>query len=193
MSYVDKGTLSQVIRRVRDRDVILDFDMARLYEVETRNLVQAVKRNRARFPEDFMFRLTQEEVENLRSQIVISSWGGRRHLPYAFTEQGVAMLSGVLRSERADSSAPSDSRSRRRRMKKSESILVDGLPGVVLTCTTSQRVDEQRYHQSSRPTPFFSGCTREQEKRPHDYLVGAPFVWGPIRVPVGEPTLPGSS
>jgi hypothetical protein len=81
--------------------VILDAAIAGLYGVETKALVQAVKRNLDRFPDDFMFQLTTEEASNLRYQIGTSSWGGRRYLPYAFTEQGVAMLSGVLRSERA--------------------------------------------------------------------------------------------
>lgn len=81
---------------------MLDSHLAELYEVENRALIQAVKRNIDRFPEDFMFQLTKTEFENLKSQIVISSqWGGRRTLPYAFTEQGVAMLSSVLRSKRA--------------------------------------------------------------------------------------------
>ena len=82
--------------------VMLSTDLAELYEVETRVLMQAVKRNIDRFPEDFMFQLNQKEFENLKSQIVISSWGGaRRAKPYAFTEQGIAMLSSVLRSKRA--------------------------------------------------------------------------------------------
>ena len=81
---------------------MLSPDLAELHQVEPRALVQAVKRNRNRFPEDFMFQLTAEEYTNLKSQIVISSWGGaRRGRPYAFTEQGVAMLSSVLRSQRA--------------------------------------------------------------------------------------------
>ena len=81
---------------------MLDADLAGLYDVETRVLVQAVKRNLERFPDDFMFQLSDEEFEDLKSQSVISSsWGGRRTRPYAFTEQGVAMLSGVLRSPRA--------------------------------------------------------------------------------------------
>ena len=81
---------------------MLSNHLAELYGVEMRALVQAVKRNIERFPEDFMFQLTDEEYENLKSQIVISSWGGaRRANPYAFTEQGVAMLSSVLRSKRA--------------------------------------------------------------------------------------------
>lgn len=90
-----------IIVFVRSERVILDTDIARLYGVETRTLLQAVKRNQNRFPDDFMFQLTAEEASNLRYQIGTSSRGGRRYLPYAFTEQGVAMLSGVLRSERA--------------------------------------------------------------------------------------------
>ena len=84
--------------------VMLDFDLAKLYGVETRTLAQAVKRNMERFPEDFMFQLTKEELENWRSQFVMSNPGakmGLRRPPYAFTEQGVAMLSSVLRSQRA--------------------------------------------------------------------------------------------
>jgi hypothetical protein len=88
---------------VREQQVMLDEDLADLYGVETRALVQQVKRNAKRFPADFMFQLTEVEAEALRSQIVISNEGrgGRRYAPYVFTEQGVAMLSGVLRSERA--------------------------------------------------------------------------------------------
>jgi hypothetical protein len=82
--------------------IILGSSLAKLYDVAPKALVQAVKRNTARFPEDFMFQLTREEFENLKSQTVTSSWGGaRRATPYAFTEQGVAMLSSVLRSDRA--------------------------------------------------------------------------------------------
>jgi hypothetical protein len=88
---------------VRERQVLLDEDLAKLYGVETRILVQQVKRNLKRFPADFMFQLTKAEAEVLRSQIVISKdgRGGRRYAPYVFTEQGVAMLSAVLRSDRA--------------------------------------------------------------------------------------------
>jgi len=80
---------------------MLDKDLAELYEVETKMLNRAVKRNRDRFPGDFMFQLTAEEIDNLRYQNGTSSWGGRRYSSYAFTEQGVAMLSSVLRSKRA--------------------------------------------------------------------------------------------
>jgi len=86
---------------VRGKKVILDYDLAELYDVETRRLNEQVKRNLDRFPSDFMFQLKDEEFENLKSQYATSSWGGRRKLPYAFTEQGVSMISGVLHSKRA--------------------------------------------------------------------------------------------
>ena len=88
---------------IRGQKVMLDFDLAELYGVPTKQLNQQVSRNRKRFPEDFMFPLTKEESESLRSQIVTSNVGrgGRRYLPRAFTEQGVAMLSTVLNSEQA--------------------------------------------------------------------------------------------
>ena len=95
--------IEKAIYLIRGEKVMLDRDLASLYEVETKVLNRAVKRNRQRFPSDFMFQLTAEEAENLRCQIGTSSWshGGRRYLPYVFTEQGVAMLSSVLNSERA--------------------------------------------------------------------------------------------
>ncbi|MDR1004629.1 MAG: ORF6N domain-containing protein [Prevotellaceae bacterium] len=87
------------IYEIRGQQVMLDFDLAAMYQVETRALNQAVKRNIERFPKDFMFQLTLEECHNLKSQSVISSWGGTRKLPYSFTEHGVVMLSSVLRSD----------------------------------------------------------------------------------------------
>ena len=94
--------IEKKIYLIRSKKVMLSTDLAALYGVEPRVLVQAVKRNIKRFPEDFMFQLSKEEFTDLKSQIVISSWGGmRRATPYAFTEQGVAMLSSVLNSERA--------------------------------------------------------------------------------------------
>jgi hypothetical protein len=86
---------------IRETKVMLDRDLAELYGVETKVLKQAVRRNIKRFPNDFMLELTKDEFENLRSQFVTSSWGGARYLPMAFTEQGVAMLSTVLKSDRA--------------------------------------------------------------------------------------------
>ncbi len=86
---------------IRGQKVILDVDLSNLYGVKTFVLNQAVKRNIERFPDDFMFRLSKEEANILKSQFVISSWGGRRTFPYAFTEQGIAMLSGILNSKKA--------------------------------------------------------------------------------------------
>ena len=93
--------ITNKIHVIRNQKVMLDYDLAVLYEIETKVLKQSVKRNIERFPEDFMFELTKDEFDNLRSQIVTSSYGGMRYLPFAFTEQGVAMLSGVLKSEKA--------------------------------------------------------------------------------------------
>ena len=87
------------IHEIRGQKVMLDFDLAEMYQVETKVLNQSVKRNIKRFPNDFMFQLTNEEFKILRSQIVTSSWGGARYQPYAFTEQGIAMLSGLLNSD----------------------------------------------------------------------------------------------
>ena len=91
--------VQNLIYEIRGQKVMLDFDLARLYQVETKVLNQAVKRNARRFPPDFMFQLSLKEFTDLKSQIVTSSWGGTRKLPYAFTEQGVAMLSGLLHSD----------------------------------------------------------------------------------------------
>jgi hypothetical protein len=97
------ASIQNMIHEIRGQKVMLDSDLARLYEIETFNLNKAVKRNIERFPSDFMFQLSKEEWENLIFQIGISSshHGGRRSMPYAFTEQGVAMLSSVLKSQKA--------------------------------------------------------------------------------------------
>jgi len=103
-SLVAVEQIEQSILMIRGQKVMLDSELAQLYRVETRTLVQAVKRNLSRFPADFMFQLTKDELENWRSHIVTSNPSakmGLRRPPYAFTEQGVAMLSSVLRSRRA--------------------------------------------------------------------------------------------
>jgi hypothetical protein len=102
-TLIPKEHIENAIFFVHGQKVMLDEDLAKLYGVENKKLLQAVKRNIKRFPEDFMFQLSQKEWEILRSQFVTSSekHGGRRYAPYVFTEQGVAMLSSVLRSERA--------------------------------------------------------------------------------------------
>ncbi len=93
--------IKKSILEIRGKKVMLDMDLAKLYEVETRVLKQAVRRNMERFPEDFMFELTEDEIHNLTSHFVISRWGGQRYKPFAFTEQGIAMLSSVLKSKTA--------------------------------------------------------------------------------------------
>jgi hypothetical protein len=99
------NSVSEVIEKhipiIRSQKVMLDRELAELYGVAMKVLIQAVKRNIERLPDDFMFQLNNQEVTILRSQIVTSRWGGRRYAPYVFTEQGVAMLSSVLKSERA--------------------------------------------------------------------------------------------
>jgi len=100
-SMKDLQLIQNKIYEIRGQRVMLDFDLANLYGVETRVLNQTIKRNLRRFPADFMFQLAKPEFNNLMSQIVISSWGGTRKLPYAFTEHGVTMLASVLRSDTA--------------------------------------------------------------------------------------------
>jgi hypothetical protein len=101
-SLIPVDRIEKAILLIRGQKVILDADLAALYGVETKMLVRAVKRNINRFPIDFMFQLSKEEFDNLRFHFGTSSvWGGRRYPPYAFTEQGVAMLSSVLHSQRA--------------------------------------------------------------------------------------------
>ncbi|MBK9356194.1 MAG: ORF6N domain-containing protein [Bacteroidales bacterium] len=101
LSVIPDDRVINKIYLIRNERVMLDSDLAELYCVETRRLNEQVKRNIERFPEDLMFQLTNDEFENLKSQIAITSWGGRRSLPYAFTEHGVLMLTSVLNSDLA--------------------------------------------------------------------------------------------
>lgn len=96
-----EGEIVNKIHIIRGQKVMLDKDLADMYDVEVKRLNEAVRRNNTRFPYDFMFQLSVVEWNNLKTQIATSSWGGVRKLPFVFTEQGVAMLSSVLRSERA--------------------------------------------------------------------------------------------
>jgi hypothetical protein len=98
---IPEETITDKIYIIRNQKVMLDKDLATLYGVETRVLNQAVKRNITRFPDDFMFEISKVEFDNLISQIVTSSWGGTRKLPFAFTEHGVMMLSSVLKSDKS--------------------------------------------------------------------------------------------
>ena len=98
---ISAESITSRIHFIRGMKVMIDRDLAELYGVETKRLKEQVRRNISRFPEDFMFVITNQELRNLRSQIATSSWGGTRYIPMAFTEQGVAMLSSVLNSKRA--------------------------------------------------------------------------------------------
>lgn len=98
---IPEEVITRKIHLIRGQKVMLDSDLAELYQVETKRLNEQIKRNTSRFPEDFMFQLTKQEWNNLKSQNATSSWGGRRTLPYVFTEHGVLMLSSVLNSARA--------------------------------------------------------------------------------------------
>ncbi|CAA9202532.1 ORF6N domain-containing protein [Flavobacterium collinsii] len=100
-SLLSEETISNKIYYIRNQKVMLDSDLALLYDVETKRLNEQVKRNLSRFPSDFMFQLTKNEFENLKSQIATSSWGGNRKLPFVFTEHGILMLSSVLKSDKA--------------------------------------------------------------------------------------------
>ncbi len=93
---IRQDIIEKKIFLIRGLNVMLDKDLAELYGVQTKVFIQAVKRNKKRFPDDFMFQLSKREFTNLRSQFVTSSWGGRRYLPYAFTEQGVACFQVFL-------------------------------------------------------------------------------------------------
>ena len=104
-SLLPEERVLQLIHKIRDQKVMLDSDLAEMYGVSTKRLNEQVKRNPDRFPVDFMFQLTEEEWENLKSQNATSSWGGRRTLPNVFTEQGVSMLSSVLNSPQAGNTA----------------------------------------------------------------------------------------
>jgi len=101
IAIIDERTLTDKIYEVRGVKVMLDFELAEIYGYETKTFNQQIKRNKEKFPDDFMFQLTDFEIKNLRSQNVTSSWGGTRYLPYAFTEQGIYMLMTVLKGELA--------------------------------------------------------------------------------------------
>lgn len=101
LTIIPNEIISNKIYLIRNQKVMLDKDLAELFEVETKRVNEQVKRNFSKFPEHFMFQLNEDEFEILKSQFATSSWGGTRKLPYAFTEHGVLQLSNVLKSERA--------------------------------------------------------------------------------------------
>jgi len=100
-NLIPEERIENRIYLIREQKVMFDFDLAKLYRVPTKRLNEGVKRNIKRFPEDFMFQLTKEEILNLRPQFAASSWGGRRTLPFVFTEHGILMLSSILKSDTA--------------------------------------------------------------------------------------------
>ena len=170
-SLIPLERIERSILLIRGQKVMLSPDLAELYQVEPRVLVQAVKRNIARFPEDFMFQLTEEEFYNLKSQFVISSWGGlRRAKPYAFTEQGVAMLSSVLNSEIAIKVNIEIMRAfvRLRRLLASHADLARKLEALEKKYDTQFKVVFEAIRELMKPP--------ETKKRPIGFLVEEPKV-----------------
>lgn len=174
IALVSEDTIRSLIYVVRGKQVMLDSDLAMMYQVETRTLNQAVKRNITRFPERFRFQLTKEEYENLKSQIVISSseenngYGGRRTLPYVFTEQGIAMLSSVLKSEIAiqTSIRIMDTFVEMRRFIANNSLLFERISNVELKQLEYQKQTDERFekifeyisdHEEDSQKIFFDG------------------------------------
>lgn len=156
IALVDSANIEPLIHTVRGQQIMLDTDLARLYEVETKNLNRAAARNADRFPEDFRFQLTKEEDESLRCQIgtskTVEGRGGRRYLPYAYTEQGIAMLSGVLRSEVAVQTSISIMRAfvAMRYLLAENATLFERLRGVELSQAAFQQSTDERFNQVFR-------------------------------------------
>lgn len=158
-----------LIYTVRDQQVMLDSDLAKLYGVETKVFNQAVKRNEARFPERFRFQLTADEYDALRSQFVTSNTrGGRRYLPYAFTEQGIAMLASVLKSDTAIDVSISimDGFVQMRRFLSSNAAMLERINSLEIRQITSQKDNDEKFdrifsfiddHTESKQKVFFDG------------------------------------
>lgn len=156
IALVDSANIEPLIHTVRGQQVMLDTDLARLYEVETKNLNRAAARNADRFPEDFRFQLTKEEDASLRCQIgtskTVEGRGGRRYLPYAYTEQGIAMLSGVLRSEVAVQTSISIMRAfvAMRHFLAENAALLERLRGIESSQAAFQQSTDERFDQVFR-------------------------------------------
>ena len=174
VALVPPERIERSILLIRSHKVMLDTDLATLYGVETGQLVRAVKRNISRFPHDFMFQLSKDEFENLRCHFDTSSqWGGRRYPPYAFTEQGVAMLSSVLRSKRAVQVNIEIMRAfvRLRRMLASNASLARKLDELEKKYDAQFKVVFEAIRELMRPP--------EPKKRPIGFLVeeaGVPYI-----------------
>lgn len=156
IALVDSANIEPLIHTVRGQQVMLDTDLARLYEVETKNLNRAAARNADRFPEDFRFQLTKEEDESLRCQIgtskTVEGRGGRRYLPYAYTEQGISMLSGVLRIEAAVQTSISIMRAfvAMRHFLAENAALLERLRGIESSQAAFQQSTDERFDQVFR-------------------------------------------
>jgi len=170
-SLIPVERIQRSILLIRGQKVMLDADLAELYGVETKQLVRGVQRNLSRFPHDFMFQLNKEEFENLRCHFGTSSqWGGRRYPPYAFTEQGVAMLSSVLKSRRAVQVNIEIMRAfvRLRRMLSSHAELARKLDSLERKYDAQFKVVFDAIRELMRPP--------ESKKRPIGFLVEEPKV-----------------
>ena len=141
LTVTEQLTISKIYI-FRNQRVMMDFDLAGIYGVETRRLKEAVRRNIERFPEDFMFELTQDEFQNLRSQIATSSWGGSRYAPFAFTEHGAVMLASVLNSDTAAKASIFVVRTfvKLKQLVDTYKVLSDKIDGL------EDKYDEQLYH-----------------------------------------------
>jgi hypothetical protein len=171
VTLVPSERIERSILLTRGHKVMLDVDLAALYGVETGQLVRAVKRNISRFPNDFMFQLSKDEFENLRCHFGTSSqWGGRRYPPYAFTEQGVAMLSSVLKSGRAVQVNIEIMRTfvRLRRMLASHADLARKLDTLEKKYDAQFRVVFEAIRELMKPP--------ETKRRPIGFLVEEPYV-----------------
>ena len=187
IALTDAASIEPLIHTIRGRQVMLDSDLARSYEVETKSLNRAATRNADRFPEDFRFRLTKEEDESLRCQIgtskISEGRGGRRYLPYAYTEQGIAMLSGVLRSEVAVQTSISIMRAfvAMRRFLAESAALLERLRGIESSQAAFQRSTDERFDQ------VFRLLEGEVEKPRRAFFAGQTFdAFGPLADPVGR-------
>ena len=167
-AFLQTNDIGKLIHTVRGQQVMLDSDLAMLYGYEVKTMNQQVKRNICRFPEDFMFQLTKDELINLKSQIVTSSWGGTRKLPFAFTEQGIYMLATVLKGEVAEQQSIFIMRAFRemRHFVTNNSLLFEKISHVELKQLEYQRNTDEKFdrvfkyiedHAESEQKIFFDG------------------------------------
>ena len=165
---VDSGKIQNLVYTIRGQQVMLDSDLADLYGYEVKRLNEQVRRNINRFPSDFMFQLTQDEAENLKSQNATSSWGGKRKLPYVFTEQGIYMLATVLRGELAEKQSIYIMRAFRemRHFIANNTWMFERIRGVELKQLEYQKQSEEKFtqifdyiseHEESMQKIFFNG------------------------------------